>query len=498
MKIRYNFFKPRSILLYSMALMVVSGLFSCKKFLETLPDQRTELNSAEKISELLVSAYPTGNHITFTEAMSDNATDNYGASTVSPYNTEPYFWRNVTETSQDSPDYYWNACYKAIAAANQALESIEQAGDENAYRAQKGEALVCRAYAHFMLVSLYSKTYNEATASSDPGIPYVDKPETVVFGQYTRGTVKDVYDRIEDDLKTGLPLLDDSKYKVPRYHFNRTAARAFAARFYLFKRDYDQAIQYASDAFPNENWASNMRPWLTEYQDYSSTELSLAYLKTTENANLLMASTVSRLARTFRSFRYNTSENLIKRIQFNGYSGPAGPNITYAYKTWYSTSFRDIYYVRKYSEHFVRTSINATTGTAHTMVPLFTTEEVLLNRAEAYAAAGDIDRALKDLNTFLAERIKNYSPAAHAVTEAKALSFYNTTDAKEAVIMAILDYKRAEFVHEGMRWFDILRHDIPVVHTTYEGQTLTLPPGDPRRVIQIPGEAAEVIGSNPR
>lgn len=381
MKIRYNFFKPRSILLYSMALMVVSGLFSCKKFLETLPDQRTELNSAEKISELLVSAYPTGNHITFTEAMSDNATDNYGASTVSPYNTEPYFWRNVTETSQDSPDYYWNACYKAIAAANQALESIEQAGDENAYRAQKGEALVCRAYAHFMLVSLYSKTYNEATASSDPGIPYVDKPETVVFGQYTRGTVKDVYDRIEDDLKTGLPLLDDSKYKVPRYHFNRTAARAFAARFYLFKRDYDQAIQYASDAFPNENWASNMRPWLTEYQDYSSTELSLAYLKTTENANLLMASTVSRLA---------------------------------------------------------------------------------------------------------------------AVTEAKALSFYNTTDAKEAVIMAILDYKRAEFVHEGMRWFDILRHDIPVVHTTYEGQTLTLPPGDPRRVIQIPGEAAEVIGSNPR
>jgi starch-binding outer membrane protein, SusD/RagB family len=498
MKIQFTYSRPKYILQLLTAVYLVTGLFSCKKFLETLPDQRTELNSPEKVAELLVSAYPGGNHVAFTEAMSDNATDNFGAKTVDAYNTEPYFWRDVLETQQDSPDYYWSACYKAIAAANQALEAIGKAPNPEAYKAQKAEALVCRAYSHFMLVTLFSKTYDEATAATDPGIPYMTAPETIVFGKYTRGTVKAVYEKIEEDLLAGMPLIDDSKYNVVRYHFNRTAARAFAARFYLFKKDYDKVIKYATDAFPNENWAANMRPWLTTYQDYSSTELGLNYLKTSENANLLLGSTVSRLARNFTGWRYNTSENLIKRILFNAYSGPAGPNITFAYKTWYATSFRDIYYIRKFSEHFVRTSINATTGVPHTMIPLLTTEEVLLNRAEAFAAKGDYNKALKDLNTFLSTRIKSYSMTLHNVTEAKVLSFYNTTDTKEAVLKAILDYKRAEFVHEGMRWFDILRHKIPVVHTTHEGETLTLGPDDPRRIIQIPQEASVIIGSNPR
>ncbi len=499
MKIKPSFFISAAALRLLLCIAFIAGFSSCKKFLETLPDQRTELNSPEKVAELLVSAYPSGNHVAFTEPMSDNATDNFGAKVVDSYNTDPYFWRDVLENQQDSPDYYWSACYKAIAAANQALEAIAKAPNPDAYKAQKGEALLCRAYSHFMLVSLFAKTYDEATASSDPGIPYVTVPETVVFGKYTRGTVKEVYEKIEDDLKEGLPLIDDSKYKVPRYHFNRVAARAFAARFFLFKKDYDKVIQYASDAFPNENWVANMRPWLTAYQDYSSTELGLAYLKTSENANLLLASTVSRLARNFTGWRYNTSENLIKRILFNAYPGPAGSNITFAYKTWYATSFRDIYYIRKFSEHFVRTSINATTGVAHTMIPLFTTEEVLLNRAEAFAAKENYTSALKDLNTFLSTRIKSYSPAVHNVTEAKALAFYNTTDTKEAVIKSILDYKRAEFVHEGMRWFDILRHKIPVVHTTHEGETLTLTGADDlRRIIQIPQEASVIIGTNPR
>ncbi|HEY8387337.1 MAG TPA: RagB/SusD family nutrient uptake outer membrane protein [Parasegetibacter sp.] len=483
--------------LFSAALVILL-LPSCNKFLEHLPDQRTELNSPAKVSELLVTAYPQGNYICFNEAMSDNATDNFGAAQVDAFNTEPYFWRDVLETQQDSPDYYWNSCYRAIAAANQALDAIENAPNPEAYRAQKGEALVCRAYAHFMLVTLFAKTYNPATADSDPGIPYVLEPEVVVFKQYDRNTVKYVYEKIEKDLQEGLPLIDDSKYKVPRFHFNRNAARAFAARFYLFKREYDKVIQYATEAFPSGNWIQNMRPWLTTYQDYSSTELGLNYVKTSENANLLLASTVSRVGRYFYRWRYNTSENLIKRITFNGYPSPAGPNLVFAYKTWYQTSFRGIYYVRKFSEHFVRTSINATTGTAYTMVPLFTTEELLFNRAEAYASKGELNNAINDVNIFLSARIKGYSAATHSLTKVKAAEFYNTSDTAAAIVKAVLDLKRAEFVHEGMRWFDILRHDIPVTHTHVDGSSQTLEPGDPRRILQIPQEAAKIIGSNPR
>ena len=46
------------ITLLSVSLLAFS---SCSDFLDTLPDSRTEINSTDKISPLLVSAYPTTN-----------------------------------------------------------------------------------------------------------------------------------------------------------------------------------------------------------------------------------------------------------------------------------------------------------------------------------------------------------------------------------------------------------------------------------------------------
>jgi len=65
---------------------------SCEKYLDTIPDNRTEINTPEKISELLVSAYPSGNYSPFCEIMSDNVGDNYANSTVNPIYSKPYFW----------------------------------------------------------------------------------------------------------------------------------------------------------------------------------------------------------------------------------------------------------------------------------------------------------------------------------------------------------------------------------------------------------------------
>ena len=100
-----------------------------------------------------------------------------------------YFFIDTHENQQDSPEFYWDSCYHAIAAANQALETISKAPNPDDYSAQKGEALVARAYAHFMLVNFFSKFYDSTTASTDPGIPYVTEPETVFIKQYDRKTV---------------------------------------------------------------------------------------------------------------------------------------------------------------------------------------------------------------------------------------------------------------------------------------------------------------------
>src|SRR5690606_16788075 len=175
--------RTKAILFMTMAFVFQS----CEKYLSTVPDQRAVLDKPESISELLVNAYPKANYAPFCETMSDNVVENvHVAPNLS--NTQAYKWDDVDATGVDWPINYWNHCYKAIAAANQALKTISEMEDQSAYRAQKGEALVARAYAHFMLVTFWSKPYHTAT-ESDPGIPYVLEPENVVHKQYDRKTV---------------------------------------------------------------------------------------------------------------------------------------------------------------------------------------------------------------------------------------------------------------------------------------------------------------------
>ena len=157
----------------------------CNKFLEKEPDNRAKLDSPEKVSELLGTAYPEANYQPFAETMSDNVTDIGNGATDNTIH-DPYFFIDTRENQQDSPEFYWYGCYSAIAAANQALETISKVSNPNDYSAQRGEALVARAYAHFMLVNFFSKFYDPATASTDPGIPYITTPETVFIKQYDR------------------------------------------------------------------------------------------------------------------------------------------------------------------------------------------------------------------------------------------------------------------------------------------------------------------------
>jgi hypothetical protein len=133
------------------------------------------------------------------------------------------------------------------------------------------------------------------------------------------------------------------------------------------------------------------------------------------------------------------------------------------------------------------------------MVPVLTTEEALFNRAEAYVMKNRIDDAIADLNAYASTRIFNYNPSTHAVTRNKMQYFYGTGNAQLATLNTVLDFKRAEFVQEGMRWFDLLRYQQPVEHRDWHGWRSTLTANDPRRVFQIP-DVAKMAGieQNPR
>jgi starch-binding outer membrane protein, SusD/RagB family len=216
-------------------LCALLGTTSCKKFLEKNPDNRAALETPEQVSQLLTTAYPQGNYMAFCESISDNVSDK-GTGGLDLTVVQPYFFKDVTENEQDSPEGYWNACYAAISAANQALDACNNAANTASFSSQKGEALICRAYAHFMLVTLFAKPYDASNPTSSPGIPYVLTPEKIIFQNYSRKTVGYVYEMIEKDLLAGIALIDDTRYTVPRYHFTKAAANAFAARFFCTNR----------------------------------------------------------------------------------------------------------------------------------------------------------------------------------------------------------------------------------------------------------------------
>ena len=141
---------------------------SCSDFLDTMPDNRAEIDTENKITSLLVSAYPGNTEVVMAEMASDNAMDNSARFTVeSEEHEDAYLWNDITGTNNDSPKSFWNACYSAISAANHALAAIEEMGNPANLQAQRGEALICRAYGHFALANIFCLPYNPETADKD-------------------------------------------------------------------------------------------------------------------------------------------------------------------------------------------------------------------------------------------------------------------------------------------------------------------------------------------
>ena len=242
---------------------VAFSLVSCDKFLDVMPDNRTELDTQEKIRSLLVSAYPETDYLLVSEFSSDNV-DDFGPENpnTDPFIDEVYAWKDVTNTDNEDPENIWQSSYSAIAAANQAIEAITNmvGPDAEGYEPEMAEALLCRAYSHFVLVNMFSQAYTEATADQKLGVTYMSAPEQGLNPKYERESVAQIYAKIDQDLQKALPLVSDNYYTVPKYHFNQKAAYAFATRFYLYYEKPEEAVKYA-DACLGSAPATMLRDW---------------------------------------------------------------------------------------------------------------------------------------------------------------------------------------------------------------------------------------------
>jgi hypothetical protein len=508
--------------LFSVILMIMT-LVSCNSFLDTLPDNRTTLNTQKKISQLLVSAYPKANISVLTELSSDNFVDNNSPevstgnnlSSFERMHDEIFSWEPVLSSSDDdSPFFVWEQCYKAIATANHAIEAIEKLEMEDPsinLKAQLGEALLCRAYGHFLLTNIFCQAYKDPILSqNDMGIPYVTTPETKVTVNYPRGTVTEVYEKIQNDIETGIDMINDESYTVPNYHFNYSSAHAFAARFFLFTRDYEKVVNHASKVL-GSNPESVLRDWSITYDN--SDEEAYAYINVNEPANLLILPTYSIFFRVFNNTRYGFNGSAKLAISKGGPVWNGWPPC-FSGGWWWTYGQEFGAFNSKVSEFFEYTDKIAGIGYTHVVRTEFTTDETLLCRAEALLFLNRKNEALNDLNSWCVSH-----GISQPLTEEKIINFYTSgRDAivkplnsskmsgqfvvsaeQEPIVQCILHFRRIETVFEGLRWFDIKRYGIEITHLIGGNESDLLNWNDLRRAIQIPQDVIAVgMEANPR
>lgn len=490
----------------------IASLSACDSFLDKMPDNRTELNSKAKVSQLLVSAYPTGTFIQMAELMSDNTIDQGKLYSCKSRSAEQsYRWQDVTETKQDTRKYIWDNYYGAIASANHALQFINSDENAKSMAAQKGEALICRAYSHFILVNMFAQHYNESTSKSDMGIPYIENPETQVQVNYPRETVAAVYEKIYRDIEEALPLINDSEYNQTaiKYHFNKKAAYAFAAKFNLFYQKYDKVIEYATNVL-----GANPEKMLRNYNSYTSIpsakEVGTAFIKDDQNCNLLLLPAKTSWPRVLYSKSTNNKYTFnINVLKLNGPWG-AYTNLNIN-KILYSAGEQNNFLPKLY-EFFEYTDQVAGIGYINIISAAMTTDETLLCRAEAYVMKNDFANATVDLATWYKARTEAsatplteayidqfYGAAPDALCPAINPKFEVTVGKQLNFIKCVLHFRRVETVHEGLRWFDIKRYGIEVTHPLSGEQSEILTKDDLRRVVQLPSEViAAGMTANPR
>lgn len=519
--------------LYTFAgLLSLFALTACNDYLDKLPDDRAQVNTGEKVEKLLVDAYPTHLPNFIFEMSSDNVTDNGSQYYTGISQEEMYRFKDVDTQGNDDPYSLWNNFYKKVGTANEALADLKEIGDTAAYPAEYAEALLCRAFNMYELANIFCMDYNPDSADVYLGLPYPTEPEQSVNTKYKRGTLKELYASINRDIEAALPRVNDSYMTTPKYHFNQNAAFAFAARFNLMYHNYDKAIEYATKVL-GTNPANRLRDY-SAYTTLGANDLGNAYIKSEENANLLILPAYSSAGRAFqgstsyRRFAHNQTMTSRETFWAPAPWGTGSTNNTLYYATMLYGSTQQIYFP-KVREHFEVTDKVNDTGYPHIIDMAFTTEETLLVRAEAYALKKDYANALADMNTWIVAHCQTAKGSAKrpTLTEANVNTYMDGVKysevtptansqrtikkvlhpqgftveegTQENLIQLILQMRRLETWGEGLRFIDIKRYGIEFTHFVGSEDPIIFHAADKRGAIQLPSDVINAgLEANPR
>lgn len=419
------------------------SIASCKKVLNITPQYALEgkdLNSLEDYEFALTGVYSgfrstsyygatdgaSNAFATLPDILSDNVNE-----TGESLGNERVFSRWAYAEDESQIENTWIAAYRIITRANIVENNIDEfaSEDQGAVNRIKAQALAARALAHFDLMRYFVDNYDRN--STNPGIPYM-----TVFDyeqKPSRGTVKEDYDHIEQDLKTARSLMGNMDHAInasnSRAYIDINAVNGILARVYLYSNQFDSAIKYAGLAIAARPLATRTQ-FPDIWTDASVAEVLWACVfeagQGTPGANIYYPVTPANSGRS----QYRPNPTLVASYdQVNDIR--------------YPSYFKVIASRLVLSKYLAKAAqLGKPDGVVN--FKAFRTGEMYLIRAEANARKGGANEAaaLADLNALRAARISGYLPVVLT---------------GQALLDAIQDERRKELICEGHRFFDLKR-----------------------------------------
>ena len=351
----------------------------------------------------------------------------------------------------------WIIGYKIINQANMTLEGIDRFAEKNPDEVNniKGQALAIRGYVHFDLLRYWVNDYSRN--SNEPGVPYITQSD--YEQKPSRGTVKETYDKIEKDLLDALALLENQGPTQLAY-ISADAVKAMLARLYLYSKQYDKAIDFATELINNYPLASKTTfPQIWTDFSYDEVIWYIAF----DDGQGTPGGNVYTPALNYSP--YSPNEDLIAEYA----ADDIRPAAYYAVRPDGNDEDRFVLikHQGKYTAQFRPDGV--------VNFKVFRVSEMYLIRAEAYAMSTTPDEAAAndDLNELRRARITGYTDES-----------YSGQDLLDAIEME----RRKELIGEGHRFFDLKRKGATArkVQRTNCSENCELDPDAPQWTFPIP------------
>lgn len=457
------------IKLFSCCVIAIFMLMAagCAKYTDITPKGQNLLNRASDL-DLLLNANYLGNSFNFGKQaildddmylVADNVPNAISSGVLTMNKILLTYDESADRASLTLTDAPYEGLYRIISTVtNVVLANADNAsGDLQQLKQFKAEAYILRAYFHYVLVNIYAKAYNPATADEDGGIPYVDNLDFITVNR--KSSVKEVYSHLIADIDSAFALASLPDQPKNAMRVGKGFAYAIKAKVLMSIGDFQGALNALNEGLKYNSTLEDHRSLLTmpltarmPIRSGLTASDNLFYAAGNNIDPTLFAPTYEILSGVYEPGNIIKDSSAVYNYQLGAiYVGL--PNIP----AWLAPTYE-----------------SNSAG--------MTTSDLVLMKAECLIRTGKIGEGMDEINKIRVRRIFPYAPLS-ASTEAAGMA-------------ALQKVSRIEFLFTWRNFANLKRWNIegryPVkIERTVNGVKYTLKPNSPLWIFPFPQSATQ-------